>query len=363
MNALARHPLEGILERDLELPHARLSRLRLRLGHDRETGKVAAASWLYGVDPRELAELVDRWCDELDSRHRPASVAPWFTLDSAGVELSFAHRRSREPSALPLLLLHGFWGSLLELECLAAPLVDPAAHEASARDAFHVVCPALPGFGVSPAGGQLSVSDIADACVELMARLGYRRYVVHGSDLGSTVAAHVAARDPEHVAALHVTCLQAFPDEASGELAGLTSAEKSQLAGSSALHAELRDELPESPIEDLAFALQKLADVERAQLLSRGGSLLVSLTWAWALGDVGQRRALYAGARLQRAPAFRAPVALDTYPLDAPVLRRFIESRFRVLRWVEHEQGGCLPALEAPEQLLQALRRSFSPFR
>jgi epoxide hydrolase len=347
-------PAFDIRPQRLRVPAPAVARLCRRLAEDRAAGRVSTASATYGVNEVALSELVDYWCDDFELEAEPLRGFDDFVASAAGVELSFVHQRSAVASATPLLLLPGFWGRLIELEGLVAALTRPASHGGALREAFHVVCPEWPGFEGGSGDRGASAGGLASACAALMSRLGYDRYLIHGSGLGASLAARVAATDPEHVLALHVTSLQAYPSEL--ELRSLTQVEKSQLAGLTAIHDQLRYALPESPVEDLAYALSELADSVESGRLARGrDTLLRSLSLLWALGDAGERR-LLAPQRLRPAPSFRAPVAIDTFPLDAPLLRRFAEAKFHVLRVREHATGGSLVALEAPEVALDALR-------
>lgn len=361
MNAALLPPPATVEPRQFRPSAAALRRFALRLERDRRAEMVDLAAFSYGVDPARLEALVESWCSTLqeDAASEALGAYPWFRMIETPSELCFVHHRAKDARALPLLLLHGSWGSLTELAGLVR-LTDGEACSATS-DAFHLVCPALPSFGVTPAGPPASARELAGACVRLMASLGYERYVVHGSDIGASIAAEVAALEPERVAALHVTALHAYPSEAADDAGSLSSAEKSQLALLTFEHQELRHHGPESPIEDLATALAQLEDWDAAP--ESFAPLLHSLTLAWTFGDAAARRRLCASERLRATPAFEAPVTLETYPLDAPCLHRLVKQRFNLVARIEHERGGRLPALEQPSALLDSLRRSFASYR
>jgi pimeloyl-ACP methyl ester carboxylesterase len=340
----------------LRVPEVALGRLRLRLGRGTTTGETLAASLAYHAPFDELCELVDYWCTDFELERQALLELPCFSSQIAERDVCFVHARSRESFAMPLLLLHGYSGSLAEFESIIEPLTAGGA-----KAAFHVVCPSLPGFGLSR--GAPHVRALAEANAELMARLGYTRYLVHGSDLGANIALELAAVDSAHVAGLHVTALPAFPGETPEELASLTRTEKSQLALLTEFHERLAFQLPRSPIEQLAFALVGLDDSAAAgPKTAWRDSLLTGLTLAWTGGSSSFRNRLYRDSRLARAPASGVPVAVHSYPLDAPSLRRFAERQHRVVEWIEHVSGGCLPALEQPEQLVESLRAFFAGF-
>jgi len=255
---------------------------------------------------------------------------------------------------MPLLLLHGFTASLAEFQ----NLIEPLTTRPSASTAFHVVCPSLPGFGLSTRLS--SPRAAAQACAGLMQRLGYQRYVVHGGDLGANIALELAALDPAHVAGLHVTGICAYPADDHEALGNLTGQEKSQLCRLTELREELCFNLPCSPIEELAFTLARIDVPEQvSQDRTLRETLLTGLALTWALGDVEARTDMYRH-RLDASPASRAPLALHSFALDAPSLRRFAEAQHRVVQWTDHANGGSMPALEQPALLLESLRSFFA---
>lgn len=324
----------------LTVPQAAWARLRSHLGPERLSQQAWDASFGYAVSPVELTELVDYWRDDFELPQRLREL-PCFEARAAGQCLRFVHARSSHAAPLPLLLLHGYSGSPFELGGLA-----PALNEAGCD----VVCPALPGFGSSCA----SPAAFADACAALMRRLGYSRYAVHGSDLGASLALELASSDPSHVAALHVSHVPAYPGSDPSDLASLTAADRSKLARLTELHEQLQFQLPQSPVEELAFALSRLDDANP----SRPGlqeDLLASLTWSLVFGDSAARAALYRASALTPASPSNVPIAVDEQPLGVPSLRQFAERSHRIVQWREHETGGPSPGIEQPEQLLQAL--------
>jgi pimeloyl-ACP methyl ester carboxylesterase len=351
MNAAVRSHATDIEPRRLSLPAAARQRLALQVGQGLATGEALEASFSYGVSWRALADLLDHFQLDFELESQPLFGAPLFETDVAGARLSFVHARSRDPVAMPLLLLHGYLGTPAEFQHLLEPLGSASV----GRIAFHAVCPVLTDASHPRAA--------AEACAGLMQRLGYERYAVHGSDLGANIALELAALDRGHVAGLHVTALPAYPASEPDELGSLTQHEKSQLSRLTELAEELQFALPSSPIEELAFALARFEDPEAACANQQlRDTLLTSLTLAWSLGDPNQRRELYRH-RLEPAPPSRAPLAVQSFPLDAPNLRRFAEREHRVVEWHEHAQGGGMPALEQPELLVESLRNFFAKLR
>jgi epoxide hydrolase len=349
----------------LRVPQAALDQLDQHLARERAAGEVWEASARYAVPPDTLSRLVDYWCDDFDFRVIEARLneLPLFAGRLGSGDLLFSHVRSTQAGAIPVLLLHGSFGSLPELQALIGPLSDPVRYGGRPGDAFHVVCPALPGFGLSSAGPDIDLDGIAHSCAELMRTLGYRRYLAHGSDVGATVARQLAARDSAHVAGIHVTSCPAFPEPGALELASLTTTEKSQLALLTELDAASTWQQPCSPIELLALASTQLQDwLETDAWGSAVDQLLAGLTLSLLGGDARLQWNLHRQGR-REGPRTTVPLGVCTFPLDVPCLRRFAERRYRITDWVEHERGGSLPALEQPELLLASLVGFCARFR
>ncbi|WP_018350431.1 epoxide hydrolase family protein [Longispora albida] len=222
---------EKMTEYTLDIPQADLDDLADRLERVRFTDEIPGAD--YGVGLDRLRRLVGRWRDGFDWRavERRLNAYPQFTTEIDGQNIHFLHVRSPEPDALPLILTHGWPGSILEYERIIAPLTDPSSHGADPAQAFHVVIPSLPGFGPSgpttePGWG---TARTARAWAELMARLGYERYGAAGNDAGSMIAPEIGRHDPERVAGVHVTQLFSFPSGDPAEMADLTEEEQAAL--------------------------------------------------------------------------------------------------------------------------------------
>ena len=192
----------------VDVPEPVLIDLRDRLHRTRFPNEVAGAGWTQGTDLSYLRELVGYWLDGYDWRTHEArlNAFPQHTTEVEGQRIHFIHARSPEPAALPLLLVHGWPGSVVEFLDVLGPLTDPVAHGGDARDAFHVVAPSLPGYTFSGPTSEPGWHPrrIAAAFVELMAALGYGRYGAQGGDWGSLVCGNVADLDPDHVAGLHL---------------------------------------------------------------------------------------------------------------------------------------------------------------
>lgn len=347
MNARLRCTADEIEPLKVRPPSAALLRLAHRLGRERAFGEAWQAALLYGAPPSLVEHLLDFWCEELelDAVQACLDELPLYRTTWDASILCFAHARSSQSGAVPLLWLHGYSGSVFE----AAPLLDTLTQR------FHVVVPSLPGFGLSDTLCEPSSSKVAEACAALMASLGYRRYLVHGSDLGAGIAAELARLDPSGVAGLHVTSLVGLPSADPLELAALDSAEKSRLASLSELRATWTHAAPSCAVERLAVAACQLADCEGTPRLE---ALRARLLCGLSLSLLGQQEfqnSLAEQAHWPRTARSEVPVAVCCFPLAPPSLHRFAERAHRIVAWQEHERGGELAVLEQPAVLLASL--------
>jgi microsomal epoxide hydrolase len=349
MHANLRGQASEIEPLQLSRPDAALAALRQRLGRSVARGEALAASAAYGAPWSALCELLRHFEAGFQLEQQALFGLPCFETRAAGERVCFIHVRSRERTALPLLLLHGGSASLAEFQNQILPLT-----EATGGSPVHVVCPSLPGFGLS--SGEPCPRAAAATCAALMARLGYGRYLVHGSELGAKVALELAALDSAHVAASHVTLAPAYPLPNPAASAELSPQEKSRLLRVSELQSELAWGWPESPVEELALALSQVDQELGSPSHQLRDSLLTGLLLSWAFGNATDRAKIRA-TRLEPAPTCAVPVALNAFPLDAPSLQRFAAARYRIAEWQEHEHGGAMPALEQPALWLESLRR------
>src|SRR3989442_4888874 len=192
----------------IHVPDSVLTDLKRRLSQARFADELSDVGWDYGTNLAYLKTLVDYWRDKYDWRAQEKRLNEFdqFRTNIDGVDIHFIHQRSKNPNAMPLLLLNGWPSSIIEYEKVIGPLTDPAAYGGPVEDSFHVVIPAMPGFGFSgkPREKGYDPERIARMWVQLMARLGYTRYAVHGRDWGNSIATRVALDDPTHVVALHL---------------------------------------------------------------------------------------------------------------------------------------------------------------
>jgi pimeloyl-ACP methyl ester carboxylesterase len=373
----------------VEVADEDLRDLRGRLRRTRWPEAETVGDWSQGVPLDYLRELCAYWADGYDWRAAEARLnrLPQFRTPIEGLGIHFVHLRSPHPDALPLLLTHGWPGSVVEFLKVIGPLTDPTAHGGEAGDAFHVVCPSLPGYGFSdrPAEPGWNVERIAGAWAQLMARLGYRRYGAQGGDWGTSVSTIMAQQHPERIVGIHLTPPLAPPDPATFD--DLTERERAALAalehaaewesGYSQEHATrpqtIGYALVDSPVALCAWIVEKfwawtdhpgrLEDV-----LSRD-ELLDNLMLYWLPGTGASSARLYWESirRVnqwisgQVTDTVAVPTGCSIFPkeLQRPS-RRWAAKRFLDIRyWNELDRGGHFAAFEQPELFVDELRAFF----
>ena len=371
------------------IPQADLDDLRERLARARWPEAETVADWSQGVPHGYLRELCGYWADGYDWRATEArlNALPQFRTEIDGLRIHFVHVRSPHPQALPLILTHGWPGSIVEFLKVIGPLTDPTAHGGAAADAFHLVCPSLPGYGFSdkPTRPGWGVGRIAGAWAALMARLGYGRYGAQGSDWGTSISASIGQQDPDHVAGIHLTPPLAPPDPATFH--DLTEAERSALAslehtgewesGYSREQATrpqtIGYSLVDSPVGLCAWIVEKFwawtdCDGHPENALTRD-ELLDNLMLYWLPGTGASSARLYWESSKQvnewiagpTDDTVAAPTGCSIFPkeLQRPS-RRWAAKRFLDIRyWNELDRGGHFAAFEQPELFVDEVRSFF----
>ena len=217
-----------------------LDDLRQRLANTRWPDQIPGTEWDYGAELNTVHELCDYWRDHYDWRLAEAALNTWpqFTttlsddrFDIDGIHLHFAHIRSPHTDALPLIVTHGWPGSIAEFTKIVGPLTDPTAHGGSASDAFHVVVPSMPGYGFSGPTTRTGVDirTVAECNAALMRMLGYDRYGAQGGDWGAIATAQMGLIDAEHLAGIHVNMAVAGPPKDADPMAGVLPEEMAGL--------------------------------------------------------------------------------------------------------------------------------------
>jgi epoxide hydrolase len=367
----------------VDIPQASLDDLRNRLRVTRYQPPLPGDDWDTGIPSAYLSELVDAWRDfDWDRYQARLNEVPQYTTVIDGQVIHFAHVTSAEPGAVPLLVTHGWPGSFLEFLHLIGPMTDPAAYGGDPGDAVHLVIPSLPGFGFSTplTSAGWTTTRIAATWAELMTRLGYDRFAVHGGDIGATVSPEVGRVAPERVTGVHVNGALSFAANVDGDtLAAMTPLERDRMAR---VEAFMRDEygyiaiqstrpglvgiaLADSPAAQLAWMLDKLKawtyplEALPDAVLGREWILAnASLYWFTASGG----SAAYVG--YAQAGGWGAPPANSGVPTAAIQfahdvgIRSLSTDANTIASWTDvNDRGGHFAALEEPEVLLDDIRR------
>jgi pimeloyl-ACP methyl ester carboxylesterase len=364
----------------LDVPASELDDLRARLRRTRWPEAETVADWSQGVPLAYLQELCEYWAEGYDWRRLEArlNALGQSRAEIDGLGIHFLHVRSPEPGALPVVITHGWPGSVVEFLEVVEPLTDPVAHGGDARDAFHVVCPSLPGYGFSdkPREPGWGVTRIATAWAELMARLGYDRYGAQGGDWGAIVATRLAALDREHVCGIHLNMALVAPDAI--RAAGEPTAEEQAALAATADHRRfgtgystqqatrpqtLGYGLVDSPAGQCAWIVEKLhAWTDPESGLTRD-EILDNVMLHWLPGTGTSSARLYWESL--HDPAARepidAPTGLSVFPREIfPLSRRWAEQRFSDLRHYRRlDRGGHFAAFEQPELFVDEVRAFF----
>ncbi len=355
-------------------PAAVLDDLRARVARTRWPDAETVDGWAQGTPLTWLRDLAGHWAEGYDHDRVPARLAalPQLRTEIDGVGVHLLHVRSPHAGATPLLLTHGWPSTVLEFLDVIEPLTRPS----DPRDAFHLVIPSLPGHGFSdrPTEGGWTVTRIARAWAELMARLGYDRYVAHGGDWGSWISGILGAVDPEHVAGVHMTMpMAAAPDgpvdlderdrRAVERMRSFGTQRSAYAAVQSTRPQTFGYGLVDSPVGQLAWIAERFWE-----WVDHGGRgletvvprdiLLDTATTYWVTGTAASAGRLFwesfTGTTL---PPVAVPVGCSVFPNDAWMPRAWCERRFSDLRhWRDIDAGGHFPAIETPDVLVGELR-------
>jgi pimeloyl-ACP methyl ester carboxylesterase len=367
----------------IDIAQTELDDLRDRLARTRWPDELPGVGWSYGVSLGRVKELAEYWRTRYDWREHETRLnkSPQFTTTIDGQNIHFLHVRSPEPDAMPLILTHGWPGSVAEFLDVIGPLTDPRAHGGDPADAFHVVAPSLPGYGFSGPTDETGwgVQRIARAWAELMRRLGYERYGAQGGDWGAQISPELGRTDPAHITGVHVNAFVASPVGNPGETDGLTEAEQARLEGLGRWRTErsgyamiqstrpqtLAYALVDSPVGQLAWNTEWFDDYgENVGAVDRD-AILTNVTLYWLTGTAGSAARLYR----EGAASWGRIVEPSTVPTGVAVfrgdssIRRFAERDFTIVHWSEFDRGGHFAAMQAPDLLVGDVREFFRHIR
>jgi pimeloyl-ACP methyl ester carboxylesterase len=371
----------------VQVDAATVADVQERLARTRWPDELDGTDWAYGTDRSFLQDLCRYWRESFDwdRFEKRCNAWPQFTTTIDGQQIHFLHARSPEPNARPLLLTHGWPGSVAEFFDVLGPLCDPARYGGDPNDAFHVVAPSLPGFGFSGPTTEpgWDAHRVARAFADLMGDLGYERFYAQGGDWGSLITMSLAGQFPERVAAAHVNLLVCGPPKGGDPTEGLTEAELAGVAATAHFgkHESGYQAIQGTKPQTLAYALMDspagLAGwiVEKFRTWSDcGGDVLSSFTFDrllenisiyWITGTINSSMRLYYEAigpgRATPAVPLRIPLGYAAFPAEIyRTPRRWAEAAFPTLvHWGDMARGGHFAAMEEPELFVGDVRAFF----
>ena len=377
----------GIRPFRIDVPQADLDDLCERLARTRWPDELPGVEWSYGVPLGYVKELAEHWRTSYDWREWEARLNgfPQFVTEIDGQNVHFLHVRSPKPDALPLILTHGWPGSVAEFLDVIGPLANPRAHGGDPSDAFHLVIPSIPGFGFSGPTREAGWTErrVAAALAELMRRLGYERYGAQGGDLGAGISPDLGRVAPDRVVGVHVNAatvgFMPFPPLDEAEMARLTDSEKArgerigEIMAQGLGYAQIQSTRPQtlaygltdSPVGQLAWIVEKFkewthpSDELPEKAIDRD-LLLTNVMLYWLTATAGSSaRIYYEGAHSGRWPQpSGVPTGVVVFAEDLSV-RRYAEQVNNIVRWSEFDRGGHFAAMEAPDLLVADVQAFF----
>ena len=367
-----------------------LQDLQQRLARTRWPERETTDDWSQGIPLDYTRELANYWASTYDWRRFEKKLNGWpqFKTGIEDIDIHFIHRRSPHEDALPLIMSHGWPGSVAEFHKVIDALADPTAHGGKAEDAFHVVAPSLPGYGFSgkPSSPGTSVVKIGRMWGQLMDRLGYDRYVAQGGDWGSMITQSMGQTETQHCAGIHITLPIVAPDP--DTMDNLTEQEQSALQAmafyndwdsgyskqQSTRPQTLGYGLADSPVGQMAWIVEKFyawTDCEKdgikhpENVLSKD-ELLDNVMMYWLNNTAASSARLYwESFNKPNLDPIDMPVGCSIFPREIfRCSRRWAEKRFsNLIHWNEPERGGHFAALELPGVFLQEVRSCFTSLR
>jgi epoxide hydrolase len=366
----------------IEIPQAQLDDLAARLEATRWPDEIPGSGSTYGMPLAVVRRLTQRWREGFDWRAREArlNAVPQFTTTIDGQNIHFLHVRSPQPGATPLLLLHGWPGSVVEFLDMIGPLTDPAAYGGDPAQAFDVVVPSLPGYGFSGPTTEpgWDSARMARACATLMSRLGYQRWGATGGDAGALVGRELGILAPDGLIGVHLLQIFAFPSGDPAEFAQISEADKESLSGSTADFQSKAgyQKIQQTRPQTLGYLL---ADTPAGQLAWNAelwtgwgdyadyldvDTFLTHVSIYWFTGTGGSSARHYyedaqSGAGYREEP-IKVPTAVAVFPEDFRTVRTFAQRSADIVRYTEFKEGGHFAYTTHPDLVVGDLREFFA---
>ncbi len=368
-----------------------LEDLNARLSRTRFPDQVEGADWDYGTELSYLRDLCAYWRQDFDWRKQEEALNRFdhFRTDIDGLGVHFIHQRSPVENALPLVITHGWPGSVYEFTKIIGPLTNPEAHGAEADDAFHVVCPSMPGYGFSDAPTQpgFDIEHVAGVNQQLMEQLGYARYGAQGGDWGALATAWLGLKDAAHVCGIHLNMVLGQRPKDPADVPELSEEENQRLEAARRFNRtetgyqriqgtkpqSLGYGLNDSPAALAAWIVEKFrtwsdcgGDVESRFTKDE---LLTNIMIYWINGNITSSMRLYYESMKRRHfgppdDPVEVPTGFAVFPGELTRLpRSWAENSFNVTHWTEMPRGGHFAAMEEPGLLVEDIREFFRDLR
>jgi len=375
----------------LNVPEADIDDLKARLARTRLPDRAPGPDWAFGTDPDYLAKLIAYWREDFDWRAEEAALNafPQFKVDLDDIALHYLHVEGRGPDPMPLLLMHGWPGSVFEFVDIIPRLTDPARFGGDPADAFTVIAPSLPGYGLSFRPGQkrFGVAAIADCFARLMTEtLGYQRFAAQGGDWGAFTCSALGVRHPEKIVALHQNMLGLNPADPmpenpteaearyAAEVAHWAKEETGYIAIQGTRPQTLAAALTDSPAGLAAWIAEKFhvwtdhdGDFETAVTRDR---MLANIALYWFTGAIGSSfwtyyDRLHGPWPISAGQTVDVPFAYAAFPKEIRRPPRSIAEKTYtdIRRWTDFPKGGHFAAMEQPEALAGDIQAFFRDFR
>jgi epoxide hydrolase len=384
----------AIVPFEIAIPEQDIQDLKQRLSRTRLPDQIADTSWEYGTDIRYLRELLAYWENDYDWREQEENLNQFdqFKTEIEGLDLHFIHQRSENPNAIPLMMVHGWPGSIAEFTKIIGPLTDPVAYGGNIEDSFHIIAPSLPGFGFSeiPSDPGYSPEKMAHLLAGLMERLGYANYSIAGGDWGAIINRHLANNYPDRLIGFHSNMLSAS-SPADEELRNGMTEDESQRRTTRAAYMEnergyqriqgtkpqsLGYGLNDSPAGLAGWIVEKFhawTDMPQGATGDLDNyftkdELLTNVSIYWFTQTItSSTRIYYENSKNRPEKAMEyigVPTGASLFPAEIFITpRTWAEASYNIIHWTVMPQGGHFAALEQPALYLQDLREFFQLLR